>query len=70
MRTIPFRRSSVIGLELGSVWRRLGAEVVLLEAMDSFLAMCDEQLAAIARKVRAHVPQAAAAPALAAAVQE
>ncbi len=35
----------VIGLELGSVWRRLGAEVVLLEAQDSFLTMADEQIA-------------------------
>lgn len=42
--------AGVIGLELGSVWARLGSEVVLLEAMDSFLAMCDEQLAKIALK--------------------
>jgi dihydrolipoamide dehydrogenase len=35
----------VIGLELGSVWRRLGAEVVFLEAMDSFLGMADQQIA-------------------------
>ena len=41
--------AGVIGLELGSVWRRLGSEVVLLEAMDSFLAMCDEQIAQIAQ---------------------
>jgi dihydrolipoamide dehydrogenase len=33
--------AGVIGLELGSVWRRLGSEVVVLEAMDSFLAMAD-----------------------------
>jgi dihydrolipoamide dehydrogenase len=38
--------AGVIGLELGSVWRRLGAEVVLLEAQDSFLSMADEQVAA------------------------
>ena len=31
----------VIGLELGSVWKRLGAEVVVLEAMDKFLAAAD-----------------------------
>ncbi len=37
--------AGVIGLELGSVWRRLGAEVVLLEAQDSFLGMADEQVA-------------------------
>lgn len=33
--------AGVIGLELGSVWRRLGAEVVVLEALDSFLPMTD-----------------------------
>ncbi len=33
--------AGVIGLELGSVWRRLGAEVVVLEALDSFLPMAD-----------------------------
>jgi dihydrolipoamide dehydrogenase len=37
--------AGAIGLELGCVWRRLGAEVVLLEAQDSFLGICDEQLA-------------------------
>ena len=42
--------AGVIGLELGSVWARLGSDVVLLEAMDSFLAMCDEQIAKIARE--------------------
>lgn len=35
----------VIGLELGSVWQRLGAEVVVLEAMDDFLFMIDRQIA-------------------------
>ncbi len=35
----------VIGLELGSVWRRLGAEVVVLEALEDFLAIADQQLA-------------------------
>ncbi len=38
--------AGVIGLELGSVWRRLGAEVVMLEALDTFLPMVDEQIAA------------------------
>src|SRR5688572_28423540 len=33
--------AGVIGLELGSVWRRLGSEVVVLEALDSFLPMAD-----------------------------
>ncbi len=37
--------AGVIGLELGSVWRRLGAEVVLLEAQDQFLPMVDHQIA-------------------------
>ena len=35
----------VIGLELGSVWRRLGAEVVISEALPDFLAFADQQLA-------------------------
>ncbi len=35
----------VIGLELGSVWGRLGAEVVVLEAMENFLAIMDQQIA-------------------------
>jgi dihydrolipoamide dehydrogenase len=42
--------AGVIGLELGSVWRRLGAEVVVLEAMPDFLAMADQQLAKEALK--------------------
>jgi len=37
--------AGVIGLELGSVWNRLGSEVVILEAMDDFLFMADRQLA-------------------------
>jgi dihydrolipoamide dehydrogenase len=37
--------AGVIGLELGSVWRRLGAEVVTLEALDALLPMADAQLA-------------------------
>ena len=42
--------AGVIGLELGSVWRRLGAEVVVLEALDNFLAIADQQLAAEAAR--------------------
>ena len=42
--------AGVIGLELGSVWNRLGAEVVVLEAMDDFLAMTDAQIAKEALK--------------------
>jgi dihydrolipoyl dehydrogenase len=36
--------AGVIGLELGSVWQRLGAQVVLLEAQDAFLPMLDSQI--------------------------
>jgi len=43
--------AGVIGLELGSVWRRLGAEVTLLEAQDVFLSMVDQQLARSALKM-------------------
>lgn len=42
--------AGVIGLELGSVWRRLGAEVVMLEAMPDFLPMADAQVAKEALK--------------------
>jgi len=40
----------VIGLEMGSVWRRLGAEVTLLEALPDFLATADQQIAREAMK--------------------
>ncbi|CAM5420520.1 dihydrolipoyl dehydrogenase [Eoetvoesiella caeni] len=43
--------AGVIGLELGSVWRRLGAEVTVLEAMPDFLAVADQQVAKEALKV-------------------
>ncbi len=46
--------AGVIGLELGSVWKRLGSEVVVLEAMDTFLPMVDEQVAAEALKEFGH----------------
>ncbi|MFZ5654592.1 MAG: dihydrolipoyl dehydrogenase [Pseudomonadota bacterium] len=42
--------AGVIGLELGSVWRRLGSEVVLMEALDIFLAIMDQQIAREALK--------------------
>lgn len=42
--------AGVIGLEMGSVWRRLGAEVTVLEGMDKFLAAVDEQIAKEAKK--------------------
>jgi len=37
--------AGIIGLELGSVWARLGAEVTLLEAQDTFLPGVDQQIA-------------------------
>jgi len=43
--------AGVIGLEMGSVWRRLGAEVTILEAMPEFLAAADQQVAKEALKV-------------------
>lgn len=42
--------SGVIGLEMGSVWRRLGAEVTILEGLPTFLAAVDEQIAKEAKK--------------------
>ncbi|MGV8825972.1 dihydrolipoyl dehydrogenase [Methylibium petroleiphilum] len=42
--------SGVIGLEMGSVWRRLGAEVTVLEALPTFLGAVDEQIAKEAQK--------------------
>ena len=43
--------AGVIGLELGSVWSRLGSEVVVIEAMDSFLPTVDQQIAKEAHKI-------------------
>jgi len=42
--------AGVIGLELGSVWNRLGAQVTVLEALDSFLPMADQAVSAEALK--------------------
>jgi dihydrolipoamide dehydrogenase len=42
--------SGVIGLEMGSVWRRLGSEVTILEALPTFLGAVDEQIAKEAHK--------------------
>jgi dihydrolipoamide dehydrogenase len=42
--------SGVIGLEMGSVWRRLGAEVTILEGLPIFLGAVDEQIAKEAKK--------------------
>ncbi len=43
--------SGVIGLEMGSVWSRLGSEVVILEAMPDFLSTADETMAKEALKI-------------------
>jgi dihydrolipoamide dehydrogenase len=37
--------AGIIGLELGSVWRRLGSEVTILEALPNFLGACDDAIA-------------------------
>ena len=42
--------SGVIGLEMGSVWRRLGAEVTILEALPTFLGAADAQIARDAKR--------------------
>jgi len=42
--------SGVIGLEMGSVWRRLGAEVTILEGLPDFLGAVDQQIAKEAHK--------------------
>ena len=42
--------AGVIGLELGSVWARLGAKVTIIEAMDDFLFMADRDVASVAAK--------------------
>lgn len=42
--------SGVIGLEMGSVWRRLGAEVTILEGLPTFLGAVDEHIAKEAKK--------------------
>jgi dihydrolipoamide dehydrogenase len=43
--------AGVIGLELGSVWSRLGSEVVLLEALEDFLAIMDKAIARETKKI-------------------
>jgi dihydrolipoamide dehydrogenase len=43
--------AGVIGLELGSVWGRLGAEVVVIEALEDFLPAIDQQIAKEAHKI-------------------
>jgi len=54
LETVPERLGIIgagaIGLELGSVWSRLGSEVVLLEAMKDFLPMVDKKLASLVKR--------------------
>ena len=49
-KTLGVIGSGVIGLEMGSVWRRLGAEVTVLEGLPTFLGAVDEQIAKEAHK--------------------
>ena len=48
--------AGVIGLEMGSVWRRLGSEVTILEAMPEFLMAADQQIAKEAFKIFSKEP--------------
>src|SRR5690606_10781781 len=50
-RTLGVIGAGVIGLELGSVWKRLGSEVIILEALDEFLPACDRHIAHEAWKI-------------------
>jgi dihydrolipoamide dehydrogenase len=50
-KTLGVIGAGVIGLELGSVWRRMGAEVVVFEALEKFLPMADKALAKETQKV-------------------
>jgi dihydrolipoamide dehydrogenase len=43
--------AGVIGLEMGSVWRRLGSQVTILEALPGFLTVADEQVAKEAQRI-------------------
>jgi len=49
-KTLGLIGAGVIGLEMGSVWRRLGAQVSVLEALPTFLGAVDEQIAKEAHK--------------------
>ena len=50
-KTLGVIGAGVIGLEMGSVWRRLGAQVTVLEALPAFLGAADEAIAKEAAKV-------------------
>ena len=50
-KTLGVIGAGVIGLELGSVWNRLGSEVTLLEALPDFLALADADIAKQAHRI-------------------
>lgn len=50
-KTLGVIGAGVIGLEMGSVWRRLGAQVTILEALPDFLGAVDQQIAKEAHKL-------------------
>ncbi len=50
-KTLGVIGAGVIGLEMGSVWRRLGAQVTVLEVLPTFLGVVDEQIAKEAHKL-------------------
>jgi dihydrolipoamide dehydrogenase len=50
-KTLGVVGAGVIGLEMGSVWRRLGAEVTMLEALPSLLPVVDVSIAKEAQKL-------------------
>ena len=50
-KTLGVIGSGVIGLEMGSVWRRLGSQVTVLEGLPTFLGAVDESVAKEAAKV-------------------
>lgn len=52
-QTLGVIGAGVIGLELGSVWRRLGSEVVVFEAIDTFLPTADKAVAKESQKILA-----------------
>lgn len=49
-KTLVVIGGGYIGLELGSVWNRLGSEVIVLEAMDRIMAGCDSELSNLAHR--------------------
>ncbi|MEI7995215.1 MAG: FAD-dependent oxidoreductase [Methylococcaceae bacterium] len=46
--------AGVVGLELASIWNRLGAETILLEAQENFLSLLDQQISGEAYRIYSH----------------